>query len=429
MSSINFNSSAQVALETLRGINTNLNTINDQISTGKKVQNARQNAAIYSISTTIGADVSAFGKVQESLSLAASTLGVARSGAESIVGLLKDAQGLIVDAQGKSASDLATIQTDIDNIKTQIQDIVEAASFNGVNLVDNSVTSVSFLSSLNRTGSGVTTDSISVLAQDLSQTTATAGAAAVAIASFKGAFTATGGVTNNTNDVDSDAAAADGETETVTFAGDIIATGETFELDFSILGANDTVVQYVAREGDTSNEVVLGLQAALQDALADLEAANPTFDADTVGISVQTSSRPSENNVSISVTNNTGSAFNGITVYTETTGGTAGGLLAELSGLDVTSDASGALDDIDDILGAAVDAAAAFGSAQKRIDTQSSFISSLIDNLNSGISALTDADLTSASAKLSQLQVQQQLGLQALSIANQSPQSILALFR
>ena len=106
----------------------------------------------------------------------------------------------------------------------------------------------------------------------------------------------------------------------------------------------------------------------------------------------------------------------------------AGGLLAGLSGLDVTSDATGALDAIDDLLGNAIDAAAYFGSTQKRFDIQSDFVKSLITSLESGVSALTDADLEKASAELSSLQVQQQLGLQSLAIANQSPQSILALF-
>ena len=76
-----------------------------------------------------------------------------------------------------------------------------------------------------------------------------------------------------------------------------------------------------------------------------------------------------------------------------------------------------------------VDAAAAFGSAQKRIDIQTEFVSQLTDALKSGIGSMVDADLEEASARLQSLQVQQQLGVQALSIANQSSNSILALFQ
>ena len=50
-------------------------------------------------------------------------------------------------------------------------------------------------------------------------------------------------------------------------------------------------------------------------------------------------------------------------------------------------------------------------------------------SLTSGVGTLVDADLEAASAKLQALQVQQQLGTQALSIANQAPQSLLSLFR
>jgi len=52
-----------------------------------------------------------------------------------------------------------------------------------------------------------------------------------------------------------------------------------------------------------------------------------------------------------------------------------------------------------------------------------------MDAVDRGISALVDADMTEESTKLQALQVQQQLGIQSLSIANQQGQSILALFR
>ena len=59
----------------------------------------------------------------------------------------------------------------------------------------------------------------------------------------------------------------------------------------------------------------------------------------------------------------------------------------------------------------------------------SSFGTTLSDNITQGVGALTDADMSAASAQLTSLQTKQQLGVQALSIANQSPQSILSLFK
>ena len=69
------------------------------------------------------------------------------------------------------------------------------------------------------------------------------------------------------------------------------------------------------------------------------------------------------------------------------------------------------------------------GSASRKIEAQMSFTSKLTDVIQSGIGNLVDADLAKESANLQALQVKQQLGLQALSIANQAPQSIMSLFR
>ena len=88
-----------------------------------------------------------------------------------------------------------------------------------------------------------------------------------------------------------------------------------------------------------------------------------------------------------------------------------------------------ALANIETYIDGAIEAAANFGSVEGRIETQSEFISNLTDSLTAGIGSLVDADMEAASARLQALQVQQQLGVQSLSIANQAPQSILSLFR
>ncbi|MFD1807774.1 flagellin [Gemmobacter lanyuensis] len=99
--------------------------------------------------------------------------------------------------------------------------------------------------------------------------------------------------------------------------------------------------------------------------------------------------------------------------------------------MDVQSDAgaAAALASIETMIQAATDASAAFGSSESRLNTQQDFVSKMSDALTTGISSLVDADMEEASARLQALQTQQQLGVQALSIANQAPQSILSLFR
>jgi flagellin len=69
------------------------------------------------------------------------------------------------------------------------------------------------------------------------------------------------------------------------------------------------------------------------------------------------------------------------------------------------------------------------GAQAKQISAHNTFVSKLSDTIESGIGNLVDADLAKESARLQALQVQQQLGAQALSIANQAPQIILSLFQ
>ena len=69
------------------------------------------------------------------------------------------------------------------------------------------------------------------------------------------------------------------------------------------------------------------------------------------------------------------------------------------------------------------------GADSNYLDSQVTFNSNKIDSLNSGLGALVDADLSKESAQLQSLQIKQQLGTQALSIANQAPQALLSLFK
>jgi len=72
---------------------------------------------------------------------------------------------------------------------------------------------------------------------------------------------------------------------------------------------------------------------------------------------------------------------------------------------------------------------ARLSSSAKKFSIQADFVQKLSDTLTAGIGNLVDANMATESAKLQSLQVKQQLGVQALSIANQSPQIALSLFR
>ena len=97
--------------------------------------------------------------------------------------------------------------------------------------------------------------------------------------------------------------------------------------------------------------------------------------------------------------------------------------------LNTSSGASNALTQINTAINLVADKLAALGSSAKRIEVQTEFTQQLIDILKEGLGNLVDADLAEESAALQALQIKQQLGVQALAIANAGPQSILALFQ
>jgi flagellin len=97
--------------------------------------------------------------------------------------------------------------------------------------------------------------------------------------------------------------------------------------------------------------------------------------------------------------------------------------------LAIPATATGAVAGVDSSIAALNTALSGFGAQSRQIESQRSFNVQLSDVIEAGIGNLVDADLARESAKLQALQVKQQLGLQALSIANSAPQSVLALFR
>ena len=103
--------------------------------------------------------------------------------------------------------------------------------------------------------------------------------------------------------------------------------------------------------------------------------------------------------------------------------------LASTSSITSTTLASGALSLLQASIGNVSLALAKMGAQVKQIENHNKFVGKLSDSLEAGIGNLVDADLAKESARLQALQVQQQLGAQALSIANQSPNIILSLFR
>ncbi|SEO07071.1 flagellin [Salinihabitans flavidus] len=403
MSSILTNNSAMVALQTLKSVNGNLAKTQGEISTGKTVASSKDNSAVWAISKVMESDVSGFKAISDSLSLGQSTVAVARQASETITDLLTQMKGKIVAAQEDNV-DRGKINADVTALKGQVESVVAAAQFNGLNLVNGGVASADVLASLDRDSTGnVTASSITVNGQDLSSGGYVA----------KAAFTGTDGVAADGADAFGFSLDANGGTDD---AGDIVIADPTYAAGDKItlnLGAEE--ISYTVTADDvasttTADIIAVGLKSAIE-----ASSANVTVDYD--------SGSPGE----LTITNDgTGS----IQIGGQFTNAGSGGLGA-MASIDVSTGggATTALGTIETLINTSIDASAAFGSVEGRISTQADFISNLTDSLKSGIGAMVDADMEESSARLQALQVQQQLAVQSLSIANQAPQSLLSLFR
>ncbi|MCU0911311.1 MAG: flagellin [Rhodobacteraceae bacterium] len=494
MSSILTNTSAMVALQTLKGINANLSKTQDEISTGKSIATARDNSAVWAISKVMESDVKGFKAISDSLSLGQSTVTVARSASETVANLLTDIKGKVVAAQ-ESNVDRAKIQADISALRDQINAVVGAAQFNGLNLVSGTE-DVNILSSLDRASNGtVTASNITIARRDLTTTAGTLGtgtdlsanatlsatsatnsgntatitlaadadvsadafeisvggatvsfaagqltgdqdAAATAISGAINALglvgvtaSASGGAITLTStrafesvavagtknggatDITVSAASIGERAETLTFSGSAaVNEGDGYQVT-----VGGTAFTYVAGKGENFEDVARGLKAAVDGGQIE-------------GVTTRVAQN-SSGQWQLKIDNDSATSIS--LARAGAAGGEASGGLFGLGGIDVTTNAGAeaALGNIETLISKAIDASAAFGSAQGRIDNQTSFIGKLTDSLKAGIGTLVDADMEEASARLQALQVQQQLGIQSLSIANQQPQSILALFR
>jgi len=157
MSSILTNNSAMVALQTLKSVNSNLAKTQDMISTGKSIATAKDNSAIFAISKVMESDVAGFKAVSSALSVGEATVAVASAGAEQIIEVLEEMKTLAAAGTSETA-DFTKIDADLEEKEQQILSIIDAAQFNGVNLLLTNIdggtsTQLSVLASLDRAGS------------------------------------------------------------------------------------------------------------------------------------------------------------------------------------------------------------------------------------------------------------------------------------
>lgn len=135
MTSILTNTAALAALQTLRTVGNNMAETQRQVSSGQRVQIAADNAAYWSISTTMRSDSMAVSAVADALGLGAAKLDVAYAATENVVEILTEFKSKLV-AASEEGVDREKIQEELDQLNAQAESTVQAASFSGVNWLD-----------------------------------------------------------------------------------------------------------------------------------------------------------------------------------------------------------------------------------------------------------------------------------------------------
>ena len=132
MSSLNTNIAAMTALQSLRSTNADMLQTQNRISTGLRVANASDNAAYWSIATTMRSDRQALSTVADALGLGSATVDIASKGVESAISVASKIKDKLVAAR-QPGVDRSKIQAEIEQLQSSLQDVVAGATFSGEN--------------------------------------------------------------------------------------------------------------------------------------------------------------------------------------------------------------------------------------------------------------------------------------------------------
>jgi flagellin len=425
MTSLLTNTSAMTALQTLTQTNKNLAQSQNRIATGQRVSTASDNAAYWSIATTMRSDNKALGAVQDALGLGAATIDMMYTGLNGTVEVVSEIKAKLVAARTPGV-DRDKIQSEITELQNQLKNTADSAVFNGENWIsvdseDSSYNAFkSVVSSFSRAGGVVQVDTISVSIDDIklydenldtafqaltpgegvsAYDSATVGDAAAVPPTTTGSIAVTVGTANYAIEVSQSTTIAQlaQKFNQLNIEGLTVGISEDgTELNFMNRNEEDVAIVSAATFGGMADVTV----AAIDDATIGTEKGmlDKTYDV-----------FKDDAWASFSV------ADLDISDFTDNT--------ADLAALEVYISA------VDDTLASITDAATNLGAIKNRIGLQQDFVKALKDSLDRGVGQLVDADMNAESTRLQALQTQQQLGIQALSIANAGSQSILSLFR
>ena len=422
MASVNTNYGALVALQSLNQTTKELGEVQNRVNTGLKVASAKDNGAVFAIAEGQRARVASLGAVMDGIDRATSVIDVGLSAGEAIGDILKQLKEKAVAAQATdlSTDQRAALQADFNALRNQVDQIANAATFNGSNLVNGG----------NLTGGA---SQFNVLTSD-------------GAGSGGGRYTLQGlAFDDGSGNPFSSAAELDEATGLTIGANDqlqfSITNGNettTFTIDVE---ANDTIAGFVARVASASDGRVT---AAYNDQTGRItysaaEAFTVTYtDGAAVPAAVDDDgfldggAGTAAGTMAVAVAPGSGSNSLTVSGFDFRLGGASGQALNTVTSalnISTANGASAAVTAIDTAMTALNRDLATMGAQSKALDVQKTFLGKLSDSIEVGIGNLVDADLAKESARLQSLQVKQQLGAQALSIANSAPSIVLSFFR
>ena len=424
--SINTNNSAMAALESLRSTAMDLSMAEKQVSTGLAVSSAADNPAIYSISQQMDGNIAGLSAVSSSLSFGAQVVSTASSASTSVISTLQTLQNSITQA-GQTGINLSTMQSQVANALNQINTFARNSTFNGINL----------LTTASDAGTTVTNNSLNIV-DGLQGTTLNVANQATATAAGANSLTDALGLTTGVGAaVDMTVLASGTGTAGVSVAQNILTANST--------GVNISLSSTLAAASFANGKNVV---------LTNGDGSTTTFEFDasgTAATSTNTTGGATPNKVVVvTVTSGTETSnsmigdlvnamnANGYNAAVQSDGSvnvTGQGVTASTSsvtgvnaGTTLTA-SEAAISTIQSAITKMTNIAATLGDTTTQITGMQTFTSDLSDALTSGVGALTDADLSAESAKLTSLQTKQSLAIQSLSIANSQSQSLLSLFR
>jgi flagellin len=413
MTSVNTNYGALVALQSLNQTTRELAQVQNRVNTGLKVASAKDNGAVFAIAEGQRARVASLGAVTDGIDRATSVIDVSLSAGEAIGDILKQLKEKAVAAQ---ANDLSqdqrdALQADFNALRNQIDQIANGATFNGSNLVNGT----------NLTGGS---SAFSVLTSDIS---GTAGAyeldgLTVGLHSSSETLANATGLTIGANDVLSFSITSGNQTTTFTVDVDAADTIQEFVDSVGAASGGRVTATYDDTTGVISYHSAEDFTVTYEDGAGAGVDDDGMFDG-TDGATGASFTQVVAPGAGANVLNVNGFDFRL---------GAAGQALAGLtSSLDISTAAGGAVasNAIDTALTNLNKDLATLGAQSKALDVQKKFLGKLSDSIEAGIGNLVDADLAKESARLQALQVKQQLGAQALSIANSAPSIVLSFFR